>query len=152
MRNKGNSQKEDPLPDHIGWDLWRARDRWKQRFVSGMQDKGHLWFTEARSNLLGQLPRRGLKQSDLVNRTGLTKQAVQQFVDALVEEGILERERDPSDARARIVRLTDKGRRAMRDADAVKQSVERDFAQHFTKDEFSRLRSLLKRIAEDPNP
>ena len=149
-KNRSRS-RNDTLPDHIGWDLWRARDRWKQRFVSGMQDRGHGWFTEARANILGQLPRRGLKQSDLVTRTGLTKQAVQQFVDGLVDEGILERERDPSDARARIVRLTDAGRSAMRDADAVKEAVECEFARHYTAEEFAQFRNLLKRIAEDPD-
>ena len=150
---KKRSQTQDsPLPDHIGWDLWRARDRWKQRFISGMQEMGHGWFTEARANILGQLPRLGLKQSDLVARTGLTKQAVQQFVDSLVDEGILERERDPSDARARIVRLTEAGRSAMRDADAVKNSVEREFAHHYSDEEFAQLRRLLKRIAENPDP
>ncbi|MEM6462368.1 MAG: MarR family transcriptional regulator [Pseudomonadota bacterium] len=140
-----------PLPDHIGWDLWRARDQWNQRFVSAMQAKGHGWFTEARSNILGQLPRRGLKQSELVVRTGLTKQAVQQFVDGLVAEGILERERDPNDARARIVRLTDAGRRAMQDADKIKVAVEQAFADRFSKAEFAQFRRLLKRIADDPD-
>ncbi|MDA4847375.1 MarR family winged helix-turn-helix transcriptional regulator [Hoeflea poritis] len=149
--NNRSQSQEDPHPDHIGWDLWRARDRWKQRFVSGMQDRGHGWFTEARANILGQLPRKGLKQSDLAARTGLTKQAVQQFVDGLVDEGILERQHDPSDARARIVRLTAAGRSAMQDADVVKEAVERAFARRYTAEEFTRFRDLLKRIAEDPD-
>ena len=52
---------------------------------------GHSWFAEARANLLAHLDREGTPQAQLVTRMSVTKQAVQQFIDELVEDGIVER-------------------------------------------------------------
>ena len=67
---------------------------------------GHDVFAHARSGLLAHMERGGTRQADLVARSGLTKQAVQQFVDELVADGIVERIRDPDDGRGRIVVFT----------------------------------------------
>ncbi|MEX3011945.1 MarR family winged helix-turn-helix transcriptional regulator [Hoeflea sp. TYP-13] len=149
MEKDGKGKPESQLPEHIGWDLWRARDRWKTRFVDAMQQRGHGWFTEARANLLGLMPRKGMRQADLVARSGLSKQAIQQFVDALVSEGILQRKRDPDDARGKIVGLTEKGMQAMHDADEVKRTVEEEIAARFSPEEYAVFSRVLRQIAEN---
>ena len=148
MAKDEKTKPRSRLPDHIGWDLWRARDRWKTQFVCAMQERGHSWYTEARANILGLLPRKGMRQADLVARSGLTKQAIQQFVDGLAAEGILQRERDPDDARGKIVRYTEKGLAAMKDADAIKLVVEEEIARQFDPGEFTVFSRVLRRIAE----
>ena len=111
-------------PDHIGWTLWRAAQVWREEFTAAMVAEGHVWFGQARGNLLMHIGPKGLRQGDLVERSRLTKQAVQQFVDELVADGILMRTKDDSDARARWVRLTPQGEAAMQDADRIKARIE----------------------------
>lgn len=112
------------VPDHIGWTLWRATLAWRRDFVSAMAAAGHGWFAQARGNLLVYIGPDGIRQTDLAEKAGLTKQAVQQFVDELVRDGIVLRTPDAQDARARRVRLTPAGEAAMRDADRIKVQIE----------------------------
>ncbi|MEM6898125.1 MAG: helix-turn-helix domain-containing protein, partial [Pseudomonadota bacterium] len=90
-------QLDDLLPDHIGVPLWMAAQAWKERFHAAMVEAGHDWFAEGRVNLLGHLNPGGDRQADLVRKSGLSKQAVQQFVDTLVAAGAVERVPDPDD-------------------------------------------------------
>jgi DNA-binding MarR family transcriptional regulator len=48
----------------------------------------------------------------LARDLGLTSHAVTKLVDALVSDGLLERRPDPTDRRASLVALTDRGREA----------------------------------------
>lgn len=112
------------LLDHVGIQLWQAADAWKRAFDAEMIARGHLWFAHARSGLLAYLDRDGTRQADLAERSGLTKQAVQQFVDELVADGILGRTVDPDDGRARIVVFTVRGRKMLADANIVKRRIE----------------------------
>ena len=93
------------------------------------------------------MDRGGTRQVDLVARSGLTKQAVQQFIDELVEDGIVERIRDPDDGRGRIVVFTARGRQVLADANAVKQRVEERFRRKLGAERFRDLVAALKDLA-----
>jgi DNA-binding MarR family transcriptional regulator len=56
---------------------------------------------------------KGTRLTQLAARTGLTHQSVGELVDALEKRGYVQRVADPKDGRARLVRLTHKGRRAV---------------------------------------
>jgi DNA-binding MarR family transcriptional regulator len=134
------------FPDHIGWLLWRASQDWTLDFVARMQGAGHLWFTTARSALVGQIAPRGTKQALLVDRLGTTKQAVQQLIDGLEAEGIVERIADPDDRRGRIVRLSETGRAAMLDADRIKLAIEAEYRSAMAEGELEQLADLLGKL------
>ena len=137
---------EDRLPDHIGWRLWQANRNWLSAFVGGMRDAGHDWFSEARAGLMGNIPRSGVRQSVLIERVGTTKQAVQQLLDGLESEGIVERIVDPVDARGKYVRYTEKGLRALRDGDRVKQEIEARYVEILGEDRFAALTDALQAL------
>jgi len=139
---------DDKYPDHIGWLLWRANQDWNLEFVDRMQAAGHGWFTAARSMVMGQVAPKGTKQGLLVDRLGISKQAVQQLIDGLEEDGILERVADPDDKRGRIVRLTEKGRAAMKDANRIKLEIEAGYRARIGDDEFARLSELLGKLRQ----
>lgn len=134
------------VPDHIGWTLWQATLAWRHDFVSAMAEAGHGWFAQARGNILVHIGPKGIRQGDLAERSGLTKQAVQQFVDDLIQDGIVMRIPDEKDARARIVRLTPAGEAAMRDADRIKVEIETRWREELGDDGFSRLDSALRQL------
>jgi DNA-binding MarR family transcriptional regulator len=135
------------LPDHIGIRLWRANEFWLASFIAAMNAEGHVWFTPARANLLGQIPRNGLKQGDLIRRMGLSKQAVQQLIDGLEGEGILVRLPDPDDKRGKIIVHSAKGHVALRDADSIKVIIETELKARLGKDKFE---ALFEAIGEIP--
>ena len=55
----------------------------------------------------------GLTQSQLVKATGIDRSTLAELVARMIGKGLLDRERSAADARAKAVRLTDKGREAM---------------------------------------
>src|SRR5262245_24543584 len=55
----------------------------------------------------------GSRLTYLADRSGVTKQAVGEAVDDLEQRGFVERVPDPLDKRAKIIRLTARGREAM---------------------------------------
>jgi DNA-binding MarR family transcriptional regulator len=64
----------------------------------------------------------GLRATHLARLAGITKQSMAEMIDAMVESGYVERVPDPSDGRARLVRLTSHGRKlAVRAREAVRE-------------------------------
>ncbi len=147
LDDSGESAANPPLLDHVGWRLWQAGRLWVELFIAGMQEAGHGWFGLAQANLLGCLPRSGTRQGVLAERTGLSKQAVQQLVDDLVAAGILVRTPDPADKRARIVRYTEAGLAAMADGNRVKLAIEAEFAGQLGERDLERLKDILTKLA-----
>jgi DNA-binding MarR family transcriptional regulator len=136
------------VPDHIGWTLWQATLAWRREFLAGMVSAGHAWFAQARGNILVYVGPNGIRQADLVEKAGLTKQAVQQLVDELEADGIVHRTRDERDARARWVRLTPAGEAVMRDADRIKLQIETQWRQKLGSDAFDKLDALLRQVID----
>lgn len=136
-----------PLEDHVGWRLWRLSELWKSQFVGAMVETGHTWFAEARGNVVRHLGPKGLPQSKLVLRMGLTKQAVQQLLDELVLDGIVERKPDPHDKRGKLIVLTQKGLRALHDANQIKKRIERDYEKLIGPRKFGVLMETLEELA-----
>lgn len=134
------------VPDHIGWTLWQATLAWRREFISAMSAAGHGWFAQARGNLMVHIGPQGIRQTDLAERASLTKQAVQQFIDELVKDGIVMRVPDQQDARARRVCLTPAGEAAMRDADRIKLEIEARWRDRIGDEVFSSLESGLRRL------
>jgi DNA-binding MarR family transcriptional regulator len=134
------------VPDHIGWTLWQATQAWRKDFLAAMVAVGHAWFAQARGNLLVYIGPSGIRQADLAEKASLTKQAVQQFVDDLVKDGIVMRTQDEQDARARWVRLTPAGEAAMRDADRIKLEIETRWRDLLGDEGFATLDNALRQV------
>ena len=66
----------------------------------------------------------GTRLTELASRAHMTHPAMSELVADLVTLGYLERLADPSDGRARLIRLTSRGRRMQRRAIAEIESIE----------------------------
>jgi DNA-binding MarR family transcriptional regulator len=137
------------LIDHVGWRLWRLARLWKDEFDAEMVRRGYPWITEARGAIIGQLRPGGLPQSALSAALGVSKQAVQQFVDELVAEGAVERVPDPDDGRGKIVRLTARGVASITDGNAVKREIERRYRRRAGAERFAVLQEVLEELGRD---
>ena len=136
-----------PVEDHIGARLWHMSEVWKARFDADMVAMGHAYFAEARSSILRYLGPGGAPQSAIVARMGLSKQAVQQLLDDLVADGVVERSTDPGDRRGKLVSLTQKGLRALHDANKVKKRIARDYEKLIGADRLATLMQVLDELA-----
>ncbi len=137
------------LIEHTGWRLWRLARQWKQAFDTEMLARGYPWVAEARGAVIGHLRPGGRPQSQLAGELGVSKQAIQQFVDDLVAEGAVERVADPEDARRSIVRLTQRGVQFIADGNAVKRSIEAGYARRIGKMRLAALNAALDDLAKD---
>ena len=88
----------------------------------------------------------GSRLTTLAERSGLTKQAISELVDDLQDHGYLERVSDESDRRAKIIRLTDQGRKAQAAAGRILADVERRWSRIIGKDEVTVLRRELEQV------
>jgi DNA-binding MarR family transcriptional regulator len=86
------------------------------------------------------------RQGDLVEHLGLDKSVVSRHVAALVGSGLLEREDDPHDGRAWLLRASAAGRARLRDARDGRRRLMRDALADWTVDDVSRLAALLDRF------
>ena len=108
--------------------LFRAARLVNERAVARMQQAGATRLRLAHTSLLPHITDAGVRQTELADKLGVTKQAIGPLIDDLEHEGIVERIADPSDARAKLVRWTAKGRRALRHGIGVLAELEAELA------------------------
>lgn len=82
----------------------------------------------AHTRLLPHIDVEGTRLTELARRLGITKQAVGQLVDDLVQSEVLELAPDPTDGRARLVRFTPKGVAAISHGLGVLNEIEAELA------------------------
>jgi DNA-binding MarR family transcriptional regulator len=66
----------------------------------------------------------GLNQTELIERTGIDRSTVAVIIPRLVRKGLLQRRRSREDARSKLLRLTDEGRRLLETAEPMARSVD----------------------------
>ena len=88
----------------------------------------------------------GARLTALADRSGLTKQAVGEAVADLERLGYVERVPDPGDGRAKIIRLSERGRKAAAAAEEIFGDIERRFADEVGDERFAEFRETLRRL------
>jgi DNA-binding MarR family transcriptional regulator len=144
-----DEQTTSDLIDHVGWRLWRLSRQWKDEFEAAMTAAGHGWMTQAQGAVVGHLRAAGVPQAELAQKLGVSKQAVQQFVDALEADGFVLRAVDPADKRGRIVQLTAKGAQALDDGNRIKQEIEARYRAAVGPARFADFMAVLDELFED---
>jgi DNA-binding MarR family transcriptional regulator len=88
----------------------------------------------------------GSRLTDLAERSGYTKQAVGEVVVDLEGLGYVERMPDPVDGRAKIIRLTERGREAFAAATTIFADIERDWAERVGEERMATVREVLEEL------
>src|SRR5690625_1182235 len=84
---------------------------------------------------------------EIVNRSGVTKQAISQHVRHLMQIGLVELIEHPTDGRARLVRLTRSGRNAQRTVHRLFVEIESEWRAQLGDDDWDIVTSALTRFA-----
>jgi DNA-binding MarR family transcriptional regulator len=90
---------------------------------------------------------RPMTVSELANHLEITKQGAAQVIDDMERRGYVEREPDPDDRRARLVRLSGRGEQALANARRFHRDYERRLARAHGPDAVQTLRAMLEAIA-----
>jgi DNA-binding MarR family transcriptional regulator len=99
--------------------------------------------------VFGNIDPDGTRLTDLAERAGMTKQSVGEVTSDLERRGYLERVPDPSDGRAKIIRLTERGRAAQAVGRELIDDLEREWAERYGADRLAALREALEAIHGD---
>ncbi len=100
----------------------------------------------AHTSLFPHLDLEGTRIVDLAARVGVTKQAISQLVGELEEMGVVRREPDPADGRAKRVVLTARGREGFFDGLAVLRELEAELARELGERRMKELHGTLARM------
>lgn len=96
--------------------------------------------------VFGHVDPDGSRLTDLADRARMTKQSVSEVTNDLEQRGYVERVPDPTDGRAKIIRLTARCREAQALGWGLIDEVERDWAERFGADRIAALRGTLEVI------
>ena len=89
----------------------------------------------------------GTRLSEMVECSGMTKQAFGEHVASLEAAGYVQRLPDPADGRAKVVVPTPLGLEAMACAQAVFAELEAEWAEEVGAEDLAMVRAVLERIA-----
>ena len=96
--------------------------------------------------VFGNIDPEGTRLTDLAARARMTKQSVGEVTSDLEQRGYVERVPDPSDGRAKIIRLTERGRAAQTLGVGLIDEIEQEWAERFGAERVAALRDALEAI------
>jgi DNA-binding MarR family transcriptional regulator len=114
-----------------------------------LEAEGHPKLRNAHGCVFRYIQPEGSRLTELSAQSGVTKQAVGEFVDELEGYGYVERIPDPLDGRAKIIRLTERGRDARLAALRIFEDMEREWAERFGERTIAELREVLEALSEE---
>lgn len=134
----------DPRQDPgLGVLLFVANRCLEQRAQDAVEAAGITDLTPAQAKVASRIGPHGTRVSDLAAQARITKQSAAFLVEQLEANGYVERVPDPSDGRARLVRLTPKADGAIAAAGAEVERVLAEWADHLGAERLRRLHETL---------
>jgi DNA-binding MarR family transcriptional regulator len=115
----------------------------RKRVRRGLIERGHD-LHPSHTAVIPNLPAEGLRLTELAERLRVSVQRAGQLVQELADTGYVERSVDASDARAKLVRYSARGRRLMQDVAEVNAELWRELATRFGE---AKLEQLARTIA-----
>jgi DNA-binding MarR family transcriptional regulator len=129
--------------------LAKASAAWNDALSQAFADRG---FGEVRpaygSVLLPLFEEDGLRMGELCERAMLSKQTMTTLIAQMERDGLVRRQTDARDARARRVELTQRAREFMPVAEEVLADLDARVAAHLSPATASALRTTLRRLIE----
>src|SRR4051794_14619345 len=141
-----------PQEANVGLLLFIAYRAMEKRVLDAVVEEG-FDITPAQARVFQRIGPDGTRLSELAEQAHVTKQTAGFLVDQLERAGYVERVPDPTDARARLVRIAERGRKAIPIASAVVAEVEAEWTAYIGKRRMAQVRDALTRLREitDPN-
>ena len=143
-----------PEPDELntGLLLFIAHRAMENRIFEALARAGFDDFTLAQARVMQRIGPDGTRLTRLAEAAQVTKQTAGHLVDQLERTGYVRRTPDPTDARARLVRLAERGVAAQPVAAGVLAEVEDEWRAHLGERRWRQLREALTSLREITDP
>ncbi len=136
----------------LGVLLFVANRALEQRAYDAVVAAGITDITPAQARVAARIGPDGSRVSDLAEQARVTKQSAAFLVEQLEAAGYVERVPDPTDGRARLVRLTSRARGVVRAADGEVQRVLAEWSDHVGAERLHELHQTLRDLREITDP
>jgi DNA-binding MarR family transcriptional regulator len=124
----------------------------ESRVFAALAAAGYDDITPAQARVFQRIGPDGIRLTDLAEQAQITKQSAGFLVDQLERAGYVERVPDPADARARLIRIAERGAKAIPLAAQVVSDVEAEWTAHLGARRATQLRSILTDLRELTDP
>jgi DNA-binding MarR family transcriptional regulator len=133
----------------VGQILVRLLHEFRQALFASVEGTEFADLRFVHNQIWGNVGIDGIRLTDLAHRANLSLAACSELVNELQDLGYLERRRDPTDGRAKLIHPTPRGR-ALLDAAGVRVAqLEADWRARLPKGEFDRACRALDRLLAD---
>ena len=128
--------------------LGNALTRFEARVLALMEQSGYNATRLSHVNLTRHLDLEGTRITELARRARMTNAAMTELIDQCEQLGLVLREVDPADARARVVRFTDEGRLWLAAFGKALQKAERELVREIGEPAAQALYGPIARYAD----
>jgi DNA-binding MarR family transcriptional regulator len=122
------------------------------RLLAELAAAGFDDITTAQGRIAARIAPGGTRLTALAEQALVTKQTAGHLVDQLERAGYVRRVPDPTDARARLVQMADRGLEVVAVARRVEAEVEAEWTAHLGEEAAAQLRAALERLREITDP
>ncbi|ASF07259.1 putative MarR family transcriptional regulator [Nocardia brasiliensis NBRC 14402] len=137
---------------NVGLLMMIAYRSMENRVFAALAASGYGDLTVAQGRIVAQIGAEGTRLTELAERAQVTKQTAGFLVDQLERAGYVERVADPSDGRARLVRLTARGIAGATYANSVAEQVQTEWAEELGAASMRQLRRTMTRLRAITDP
>ena len=124
----------------------------EDRVLRDLAAAGFEDLTVAQGRVFARIGPKGTRVSELAEQARVTKQTAGFLVDQLERAGYVRREPDPTDARARLVVIADRGLAAVEVARRTEAEVQAEWTRHLGRRATAQVHQALTRLREITDP
>jgi DNA-binding MarR family transcriptional regulator len=136
----------------LGILLFVANRALEQRAFEAVAAAGFTDITLAQARVAARIAPGGSRVTDLAEQARVTKQSAAFLVEQLEAAGYVERVPDPTDGRARLVRLTSRARGVVQAANAEVERVLAEWSDHVGEERLRQMHETLRDLREITDP
>jgi len=124
----------------------------EDRVLSDLAAAGFDDITAAQARVFARIGPKGTRVGDLAEQARVTKQTAGFLVDQLERVGYVRRAPDPTDARARLVVIAERGLAAVEVARRTEAAVQAEWTAHLGRRATAQLHATLTKLREVTDP
>lgn len=147
---EGSAEEGDDL--NVGLLLFIPYRAMETRVFQALTAAGFDDFTPAQARVMQRIGPQGTRLTELAEAAQVTKQTASFLIDQLERAGYVRRTPDPRDARARLVRVAERGMAARPVAEAAVAAVEDEWRAHLGERRWRQLRAALTQLRKITDP
>ena len=143
---------DDERQVDLGVSLFISYRYTENRIFRALQDAGFDDWTLAQCRVFQRVAPDGSRLTDLADQAQMTKQSASVMVDQLERLGYVRRAADPTDRRARLIVIEERGRRALGVAKATADEILSEWKTYLGTRNFALLQQILDQLREITDP